>query len=85
MRAAEGLLSSGTDPIVRLRHSRYSLPFEPKDDNMKRMESFANAVYDDEMHLAERELSAFIAAVIELYGPDEAKVSTQSSGSTSPC
>ena len=38
-------------------------------------ERFSNPVYEEETHLAERELSAFIAAVTELYGPEEAGLS----------
>ena len=33
---------------------------------MTHSESFSNSLYTDQMHLAERELSAFIAAVAEL-------------------
>jgi hypothetical protein len=38
-------------------------------------ESFDTSTYADQMHLAERELASFIAAVTELFGPDEARVS----------
>jgi hypothetical protein len=41
---------------------------------MKQSESFSNSLYTDQMHLAERELSAFIAAVAELFGTDQARV-----------
>lgn len=40
---------------------------------MNGRESFSNSVYEEQTHLAERELSSFIAAVTELFGPDEAK------------
>jgi hypothetical protein len=40
---------------------------------MNRRESFSNSVYREQTQLAERELSSFIAAVTELFGPDEAK------------
>ena len=39
---------------------------------MNESESFSNSLYTDQMHLAERELSAFIAAVAELFGPEQA-------------
>ena len=36
--------------------------------------SFSNETYEEQAHLAERELSSFVAAVTKLFGPDEAKV-----------
>ena len=42
---------------------------------MNEHEQFSHLIYEEETHLAERELSSFIAAVTELYGPGEAKVS----------
>jgi hypothetical protein len=44
---------------------------------MTQSESFSNSSYTDQMHLAERELSAFEAAVAELFGADEARVSVE--------
>jgi hypothetical protein len=44
---------------------------------MKTKKTFSNSLYDDETHLAERELSAFIAAVTELFGPEQARTSTE--------
>lgn len=44
---------------------------------MTQSESFSNAVYADQMHLAERELSAFMAAVRASYGPEEAELSAE--------
>lgn len=38
-------------------------------------EPFSNPIDQEETHLAERELSSFIAAVTELYGPEEARLS----------
>jgi len=40
---------------------------------MTQSESFSNSLYTDQMQLAERELSAFIAAVKASYGPSEAE------------
>jgi hypothetical protein len=40
---------------------------------MNTEESFSNSTYEDEMHLAERELAAFIGAVTELFGPAQAR------------
>ena len=44
---------------------------------MTQSESFSNSLYTDQMHLAERELSAFIVAVAELFGPDQARISVE--------
>lgn len=35
----------------------------------------SDSIYGKETHLAERELSSFIAAVTELYGPQHARIS----------
>jgi hypothetical protein len=43
---------------------------------MNDRESFSNSTYEEQTHLAERELSSFVAAVTKLFGPDEAKVAT---------
>lgn len=43
---------------------------------MNEIETFSTTVYEDETHQAERELSAFIHAIKELYGPEEAQLST---------
>jgi hypothetical protein len=44
---------------------------------MNANESFCNSTYADQMHVAERELSAFISAVTELFGPEQARLSTE--------
>jgi hypothetical protein len=44
---------------------------------MTQSESFSNSLYTDQTHLAERELSAFIAAVAELFGADQARMSVE--------
>jgi hypothetical protein len=41
---------------------------------MNDRESFSNSTYEEQAHLAERELSSFMAAVTKLFGPEEAKV-----------
>jgi hypothetical protein len=41
---------------------------------MNDSESFSNSTYEGQAHMAERELSSFVAAVTKLFGPDEAKV-----------
>ncbi len=38
---------------------------------------FCNSSYADQMHIAERELPAFIRAVTQLFGPEEAKLSAE--------
>ena len=42
---------------------------------MDERETFPDATYQEQIHLAERELSSFMAAVKELYGPEEASLS----------
>jgi len=44
---------------------------------MTQSELFSNSLYTDQLHLAERELSAFIAAVKASYGPEEAELSAE--------
>jgi len=41
---------------------------------MSEHEAFSDSIYEEQTHQAERELSSFIAAVTELYGPEEAKL-----------
>jgi hypothetical protein len=36
---------------------------------------FSNSIYERQTYLAERELSSFIAAVTESYGPEQARLS----------
>jgi len=40
-------------------------------------QSLSDPVYIHETHLAERELSAFIAAVTDLFGPEQARASAE--------
>ena len=42
---------------------------------MKTEELFTNSPCADEMHKAERELAAFIGAVTDLFGPEQARLS----------
>jgi hypothetical protein len=44
---------------------------------MNSQEEFSNSTYADQMHIAERELSAFIGAVTQLCGPEEAELSAE--------
>ncbi|HKC00966.1 MAG TPA: hypothetical protein VKD23_19445 [Terriglobales bacterium] len=44
---------------------------------MNSQEQFCNSTYAHQMHIAERELSAFIGAVTQLFGPEEAKLSVE--------
>jgi len=43
---------------------------------MDEEESFCNSTCEDQINMAERELSAFISAVTELFGPEHARLST---------
>ena len=40
-------------------------------------EPFSDLIYEEQIHLAERELSSFIAAVKASYGPEQAKLSAE--------
>src|ERR1017187_7786970 len=44
---------------------------------MNTEESFSNATYIDQMHIAEGELSAFISAVTQLFGPEQARLTAE--------
>lgn len=44
---------------------------------MDKGESFCKPTCEDQINLAERELSAFIRAVMELFGPKQARLSTE--------
>ncbi len=44
---------------------------------MKPTESLSSSFDADQTHLAERELSAFFTAVTELFGPDQARLSSE--------
>ena len=38
-------------------------------------DSFSSSAYEEQTHVAERELGAFLGAVTELFGPDQATLS----------
>jgi len=40
-------------------------------------EWFCNSTYEEQMHIAERELAAFISAVTESFGPEQARLSAE--------
>ena len=44
---------------------------------MDKEESFCNSTCEDQINMAERELSAFVHAVTELFGPEQARLSTE--------
>jgi hypothetical protein len=44
---------------------------------MDKEESFRSSTCEDQINMAERELSAFIRAVTELFGPEQARLSTE--------
>jgi hypothetical protein len=44
---------------------------------MDKEESFCNPTCEDQINMAERELSAFIRAVTEWFGPGQARLSTE--------
>ena len=43
---------------------------------MNDCQSLSNSIYEEQTHLAERELSAFISAVTERFGPEQAQAAT---------
>jgi len=44
---------------------------------MNECDSFSDSISEEQMHLAEHELSSFLAAVTELYGPEQARLSAE--------
>jgi len=46
------------------------------EDPMNAKESFSNSICKEQMQMAKREFSAFISAVKELHGPEQAQLST---------
>jgi hypothetical protein len=44
---------------------------------MNQHETFSDLIYDEQTHLAERELSSFVSAVTKLYGSEQARLSVQ--------
>ena len=44
---------------------------------MNHRDSFSDSIYVDQVHQAERELSAFVGAVGQLFGPEQAMVSAE--------
>lgn len=44
---------------------------------MNERDEFSESVYEEQTHLAERELFSFLAAVAELFGPEQATASTE--------
>jgi hypothetical protein len=44
---------------------------------MNAKESFSNSIYDEEIQRAEQELAAFISAVTELFGAEQARLSAE--------
>jgi hypothetical protein len=48
---------------------------ETDEDPMDSKESFSNSICKEQTQMAEREFSAFISAVKELHGPEQAQLS----------
>ena len=44
---------------------------------MDKEKSFSNSTCEEQIKMAERELSAFVRAVTELFGPEQARLSTE--------
>jgi hypothetical protein len=69
------------NPTSLLRSSESRLA--PLSNILRTVFSLRNPLCTDQMHLAERELSAFIAAVAELFGADQARMSVERAGTPS--
>ena len=50
---------------------------EESEYSMDNRELFSDSVYEEQSHLAERELSSFVRSVTELYGPEQAELSAK--------
>ena len=44
---------------------------------MNHHESFSDSIYEEQTHLAENELSSFVAVVAMSYGPEQAELATE--------
>jgi hypothetical protein len=44
---------------------------------MNECEAFSNSIYEEQTHAAERELSAFLSSVTQLFGPEQARLSAE--------
>jgi hypothetical protein len=44
---------------------------------MNGRDSFSDSIYEEQMHLEDSELTSFVSAVTELYGPEQARVSAE--------
>ena len=44
---------------------------------MNERDAFSDSIYEEQMRLEERELSSFLAAVTELYGPEQARLAAE--------
>ena len=47
------------------------------DHPMNEQKLFSYAIYEEQTHLAELELSAFVRAVAAVFGPDQARAATE--------
>ena len=50
---------------------------ETDEDPVNTKVSFPNSTYENQTHLAERELAAFVRAVTESFGPEQARFSAE--------
>ena len=64
-------LSTAADAIASISRNA------EKDIQMNDGESFSTSIYEDQTHLAERELSAFTKTVAELFGPEQVRASAE--------
>lgn len=45
--------------------------------SMNEQDEFSDSIYEEQTHLAERELSSYLGAVTRLYGPEQAKLAAE--------
>lgn len=66
------------DALFGSRRGQVTQYWQKKGENlMNSDQSFDNLAYEDQMHLAERELAAFIRAVKQLFGAESALLSAE--------
>jgi hypothetical protein len=64
-------------PIWQPTDYEHSSFLEPRGGTVNQSRSLFNSLYGDQLKLAERERSAFIAAVAAMFGPEQARHSAE--------
>jgi hypothetical protein len=74
-RGSRNACSATVNILINVRICRAHCRERVANDSMNSQEQFCNSNYAAKMDIAEPELSAFISAVAQLFGPEEAKLS----------